>query len=194
MDAHDKPTFPTPDEDSDRERAVSEAVDRRLAELRERDHQEADQRKREAREHADRLYTKGYDGPHPAEIAQALGEDVGSDPYVGPGAVTHHRPYLTTGSAGDDVEDLVRLLKAAGYADNSLVRGENPSRVLDTSIMTEVRRFARDYGIENHESEWQGQAVPANELQHAYVGPYIWQALLTVAQAKEDERREQANR
>jgi hypothetical protein len=92
--------------------------------------------------------------------------------------VTHTKPILTYGAAGQDVEDLVKLLAVNGYTNTSFSKGENPSRVLDNSVMSEVKRFASEHHVSEDLQAFYGLTVPAEKLVGEHVGPYIWQALI----------------
>ena len=92
--------------------------------------------------------------------------------------VTHHEPMLTYGAAGDAVEKLVRLLAVNGYGNTSFATGDNPSRVLDNTVMMEVKRFAADNGVAEQLEGFKSLSVPAEQLVGEHVGPYTWQALI----------------
>lgn len=134
--------------------------------------------------------SKEWDGPAPWDLARKFDEGTDrreDEPYLGPCAVTHSHPTLTYGAAGPEVAELVRLLAVAGYRTNSVIEGKNPSLVLDTSVMADVKRFAQDYNVANDHSEWHGKAEPAHKLVDEHVGPYIWQALLITEQRRREE-------
>jgi hypothetical protein len=91
--------------------------------------------------------------------------------------VTHNEPILTGGSAGAPVERLVRLLAAAGYASNTIVKGENPHAVLDNSVMADVHRFWNEKGVAEPQELFQGRDVDPTKEAGKWVGPHTWQAL-----------------
>lgn len=128
---------------------------------------------------------KGYDGPPPWELAaeHADPEKVGGEypePYTGPGAVTHSKPLLAEGTAGADVLELARRLAKLGYRENTISQGRNPGDVLDSSVMRSLNQFQNDYGIAENEDSFNGGSVPGRELVNRHVGPYTWQALITL--------------
>lgn len=130
------------------------------------------------------------------ELATRLGKDVRQltprdraehthtmDP--GPHRVHHTRPTLTTGSAGEHVVELARLLKANGYADSSMNDGTNMANVLDASVMNDVRRFVRDHpGAVNDPVEYMGREQSPDVFVGTHIGPYVWEALYRVADEK----------
>jgi hypothetical protein len=92
--------------------------------------------------------------------------------------VTHNEPILTGGVSGAAVERLCRLLAAAGYANNSIVRGENPHAILDNSVMADVRRFWDDHDIAEPKDLFEGRDVAAADEEGKWIGPHTWQALI----------------
>lgn len=105
----------------------------------------------------------------------ALAQEVPAGEELPP--VTHNEPILTGGSAGPAVERLCRLLAAAGYASNTVVKGENPPAVLDNSVMADVNRFRAAHDVHEPPELFQGRDVPAADEEGKWVGPHTWQAL-----------------
>lgn len=96
--------------------------------------------------------------------------------------VDHSEPILTGGAAGDDVERLVKLLAFAGYGTNTIVQGENHARILDNSVMADVRRFWIDHPDAREPDELAaGQDANAADLAAAWIGPHTWQKLYEIA-------------
>lgn len=91
--------------------------------------------------------------------------------------VTHNEPILTGGAAGAPVERLVRLLAAAGYASNSVVKGENPHAIFDNTVMADVQRFWADHDVSEPPELYEGRDVAAVLESGKWVGPHTWQAL-----------------
>jgi murein L,D-transpeptidase YcbB/YkuD len=102
---------------------------------------------------------------------------------LGPHTISHHRPTLTTGSAGVDVVELGRLLAANGHTTNSLNDGTNHASVLDASVMADVRRFMAENGVGNDPGEFVGREQPPEVYVGTHVGPYVWEALYRKADA-----------
>jgi hypothetical protein len=187
------------------EQAVREEADRRERAQRDQRQQQRQEQDERARQAAGDLWKRGYDGPPPWEVAQAHGDELHQlkidtstrepiatpTPYVGPGAVTHSEPILTTGAADTStdgaVSRLAALLRDAGYEDNRdpLARAAG---VLTNDLMREAHRFAGDHGIGNDVTEWQGRDVAADRLVGDVVGPYIWQGLYHAANRAREER------
>lgn len=92
--------------------------------------------------------------------------------------VTHSEPILTGGATGAAVERLVRLLAAAGYATNSVVKGENPYAVFDNTVMADVQRFWAEHHVEEPPELFEGRDVAAALESGKWVGPHTWQALI----------------
>jgi len=97
--------------------------------------------------------------------------------------VTHHEPILTCGASGEPVERLCRLLAAAGYATNTVVKGENPHAVLDNSVMSDVQRFWDEHGVAEPPELFQGRDTDPRLEEGHWVGPHTWQALKDLAAA-----------
>lgn len=103
--------------------------------------------------------------------------------------VTHNEPILLpgcggpTGPIGDAVERLARLLAKAGYATSSLIRGENPDRIFEATLASDVRAFKAAQGISEDPAAFAGRPDPG-ALAEAAVGAHTWQALYEVAEAK----------
>ena len=98
--------------------------------------------------------------------------------------VVHHEPILTFGASGEPVEKLCKLLAHAGFANNSVVQGQNPHNVLDNTVMADVERFWASYpdGAEPDEL-YAGREGSVDELQGHWVGPFTWQKLYELAGA-----------
>jgi hypothetical protein len=92
--------------------------------------------------------------------------------------VTHNEPILTGGVSGPAVERLCRLLAAAGYATNTVVKGENPHAILDNSVMSDVHRFWADHDIHEPKDLFEGRDVAAADEEGKWIGPHTWQALI----------------
>jgi hypothetical protein len=100
----------------------------------------------------------------------------GQPDEISPVVVAHNKPLLTAGMAGDAVRELASLLKAAGY-DTSISRGQNWTGSFDDTVTAAVNAFKRDFHVVEDPSQFN------NDLQQAerFVGPYIWEALIRVA-------------
>lgn len=116
----------------------------------------------------------------PQPVGALAGEDVAKEALP---PVTHNEPILTGGVSGPAVERLVRLLAAAGYATNTIVRGENPHAILDNSVMSDVRRFWADHDVHEPKDLFEGRDVAASDEEGKWVGPHTWQALIDIARA-----------
>lgn len=92
--------------------------------------------------------------------------------------VSHNEPILTGGASGPSVERLVRLLAAAGYATNSVVKGENPHAIFDNTVMADVQRFWAENGVSEPPELFEGRDVAAVLEAGKWVGPHTWQALI----------------
>jgi hypothetical protein len=95
--------------------------------------------------------------------------------------VTHNEPILTGGASGPAVERLVRLLAAAGFASNSIVKGENPHAILDNTVMADVQRFWAAHDVAEPPELFEGRDVAAALETGKWVGPHTWQALIDYA-------------
>jgi hypothetical protein len=118
--------------------------------------------------------SSGQTAPEPveAETVEAPHPDAG---------VSHNRPTLTYGAYGQDVIDLVNLLAQAGHNTNEIARGTLTVPYLESSVMTDVRNFAREHGIVEAVENWVGrEAVDAQAAVQHHVGPRIWAKLLEV--------------
>jgi peptidoglycan hydrolase-like protein with peptidoglycan-binding domain len=102
--------------------------------------------------------------PEPAEPAKV-------------GELSHSRPILAPGSAGEDVRELCRLLELQGY-ETSMSRGENAFSVLDASVLGAVQQFRRSAGVEEAADE---SVLTTDEHRAAIVGPQTWEALYQAA-------------
>jgi hypothetical protein len=121
----------------------------------------------------------------PTEIASApVGSLAQPAPEQEDRQVQHNQPVLTQGATGEPVELLCKLLAHAGYANNTVVRGENPHNVLDSSVMADVERFwmANPDAVEPPELV-AGREGDLSQLQGKWVGPHTWQKLLELAGA-----------
>ncbi len=86
--------------------------------------------------------------------------------------ISHHEPLLASGSAGAIVQKLVDLLAVNGHATNTITLGENPGRILDQSVMGDVRAFAKEHDVAED---------PALGIEGDFIGPNTWQALYDAA-------------
>lgn len=96
--------------------------------------------------------------------------------------VTHNEPLLATGASGETVERLCKLLAHAGFATNTVVKGENPANVLDNSVMADVERFWAAYPDAREPDElYAGREGSVESLQGSWIGPHTWQKLYELA-------------
>lgn len=89
--------------------------------------------------------------------------------------LTQGEPILASGAAGPLVRRLADLLAACGYSSNSIITGDNPAGVLDTTVMKDVRAFVAEHKIVESASL---------EIEGLFVGPETWQALYKTAAEK----------
>lgn len=109
--------------------------------------------------------SKGYSGPQPYEGEEAQ-------------VITHSRPILSSGSAGGDVAELCRLLKAVGI-ETPTSEGANPFCILGPGEAAAIDRFRADYGVREDASAFGGD----EQLAARHVGPWTWEALYRAADA-----------
>jgi hypothetical protein len=98
--------------------------------------------------------------------APAVQEETVEEPTI-----THHEPLLASGSAGAIVQKLVDLLAVNGHATNTITLGENPGRILDQSVMADVRAFVKEHEV----------TEPDLGIEGDFIGPNTWQALYDAA-------------
>jgi hypothetical protein len=121
----------------------------------------------------------------PTELEQTPAGAMAGEPVDEPDRqVNHNEPILATGATGEHVVRLVKLLAHAGYANNTIVRGENGHNILDTSVMGDVRRFWGDHpDAVEPDTLYAGREAAVSELQGSWVGPHTWQKLYELAGA-----------
>jgi hypothetical protein len=95
-------------------------------------------------------------------------------------SVSHSRPILGPGSAGEDVRELCALLEAVGY-ETSTTRGENPFMVLDASVGAAVLQFRQAHDVSEAEDEL---AMPSENDRRHYVGAQTWEALYRAVESR----------
>ncbi len=89
--------------------------------------------------------------------------------------LTQGEPILASGAAGPLVRRLADLLAACGYSSNSIITGDNPAGVLDTTVMKDVRAFVAEHKIVES---------AALEIEGLFVGPETWKTLYKAAAEK----------
>jgi hypothetical protein len=121
----------------------------------------------------------------PAQLAQMPAGALEGEPQpVEDRQVTHNEPLLATGASGEPVERLCKLLAHAGFATNTIVKGENPANVLDNSVMADVERFWAAYPDAREPDElYAGREGSIESLRGSWVGPHTWQKLYELAGA-----------
>lgn len=126
-------------------------------------------------------------GPTEIPAAEApVGSLAGDAPAAPPALeITHREPLLAPGAVGGDVERLVRLLAAAGYAGNTVANAAGAHAVLDASVMADVNRLWADHPEAREGDElFQGREGDPRELKGSWIGPNTWQALYNLAAAR----------
>ncbi len=122
----------------------------------------------------------------PANLAAApVGALAGEPAQVDDRTVSHSDPILTQGAQGQSVVKLCKLLAHAGFASNTVVQGQNPHDILDSSVMGDVERFWQAYpDAREPDSLYAGRQGDLSSMQGRWVGPMTWQKLYELVAEK----------
>lgn len=116
---------------------------------------------------------KGHGLPQPGVTRDHL--PGGQPDELSPVVVSHSKPILGPGTAGDAVADLAGLLAKLGYS-SSISQGRNHTYNFDDTVAAAVSMFKRDYHVVEDPSQF-----PDARQAETLVGPWVWEAVLRAA-------------